>query len=162
PIPQSKPDWMIATLIAKEMGVDLGSDFSASGVFKTLADATLAYNGLRYPALKDESDPVQAKYDVASRDVSGAVDDLRKRVESLGENGEKKTDVPKVGHRLHRLTTMTSKTPQLHLLAHGNPKPENLLVSPLVQFNKDGSPSKDGFAEAATVGVGDREDKGGR
>ena len=35
---------------------------------------------------------------------------------------------------------MTEKTRQFHLLANGNPKPENLLVSPLVQFNLDGTP----------------------
>ena len=34
---------------------------------------------------------------------------------------------------------MTSKTPQFHLLANGNPKPESLFVSPLVQLNPDGS-----------------------
>jgi len=49
---------------------------------------------------------------------------------------------------------MTEKTPQFHLLAHGNPKPENLLVSPLVQFNLDGTPKIAERAEAA--GVGDR------
>ena len=162
PLNQSKPDWMITALIAKEMGADLGFEFSASGVFKALADATPAYNGLRYPALKDESNPVQAMYPVEGRDISGAVNALRERVESLGEGGEKNTEVPKIGHKLHRLTTMTSKTPQFHLLAHGNPKPENLLLSPLVQFNPDGTPSKDGLAEAASVGVGDRSNVGGR
>jgi hypothetical protein len=116
------------------MGADLGFDLSASGVFKALADATPAYNGLRYPALKDESNPVQAKYAVSTRDVSGAIDALRGRVESMSDDGGKKTETPKIGHKLHRLTTMTSKTPQFHLLAHGNPKPENLLLSPLVQF----------------------------
>jgi hypothetical protein len=64
---------------------------------------------------------------------------------------------PKVGHKLHRLTVMTSKTPQFHLLAHGNPKPENLLVSPLVQFELDGTPKVSELAEAAAVGAGDRE-----
>jgi len=162
PVHQSKPDWMITALVAKGMGVDLGFDFSASGVFRALADRTPGYNGLRYPALKDESNPVRAKYDISSKDVSGAVSALKASVNSLGENGEKKTEVPKVGHKLHRLTTMTSKTPQFHLLAHGNPKPENLLLSPLVQFNLDGSLRHEGLAEAAAVGVGDRENKGGR
>jgi hypothetical protein len=143
------------------MGVDLGFEFSASGVFKALADATPAYSGFRYPALKDESNPVQAKYHVAGRDISERWN-LRNRVESLGEGGEKNNEVPKIGHKLHRLTTMTSKTPQFHLLAHGNPKPENLLLSPLVQFNADGTPSKDGLSEAAAVGVRDRSNIGGR
>ena len=71
----------------------------------------------------------------------------------MPDEAKKITETPRVGHKLHRLTTMTSKTAQFHLLAHGNPKPENLLVSPLVQFNLDGTPRRE-IAEA--VGVGDR------
>jgi hypothetical protein len=74
----------------------------------------------------------------------------------MNDSGEKNTVTPKIGHKLFRLTTMTSKTPQFHLLAHGNPKPENLLVSPLVQFTPDGKTSQEGLAEAATVGTSDR------
>ena len=48
---------------------------------------------------------------------------------------------------------MTSKTPQFHLLANGNPKPDNLLVSPLVQIEPSGAKK----ALSATVGDGDRE-----
>jgi hypothetical protein len=51
---------------------------------------------------------------------------------------------------------MTGKTEQFHLLAHGNPKPENLLVSPLVQFNLDGTLREEGLADAASVGLADR------
>jgi hypothetical protein len=54
------------------------------------------------------------------------------------------------------LTVLTSKTPQFHLLAHGNPKPDNLLVSPLAQFELNGN-AKTALADAATVGAGDRE-----
>jgi hypothetical protein len=42
---------------------------------------------------------------------------------------------------------MTEKNAQFHLLAHGNPKPENLLVSPMVQFNLDGTPRVEERAE---------------
>ena len=153
PVHQSKPDWMITALIAREMGIEIAGDFSASSIFRSLADAVPAYEGLRYPSLKDESNPVQAKYEIRSKKADTSA--LKKAVENMSA-GEKNTEVPKVGHKLHRLTTMTSKTDQFHLLAHGNPKPENLLVSPLAQFNLDGSPSEEGLAEAATVGVGDR------
>ena len=68
------------------------------------------------------------------------------------------TSAPRIGHKLHRLTTMTSKTPQFHLLANGNPKPENLLVSPLVQINADGTPRE----QAVAVGVSDRSNPSGR
>jgi NADH-quinone oxidoreductase subunit G len=154
---QSKPDWMITTLIAREMGIDFGYDFSASMVFRAVADAVPAYGGLRYPALKDESNPVQAKYDIKSNlNVSEAVARLRDQVSSLPDNGTKNNDAPRIGHKLHRLTVMTSKTEQFHLLAHGNPKPENLLVSPLVQFNLDGTERKEGVAEAESVTLADR------
>ena len=162
PVHQSKPDWMITALIAREMGVDIAADLSASGIFRALADAVPAYEDLRYPALKDESNPVQAKYEIVAKpDVSKQVKSLKESVEKLAAT-EKLTAVPKVGHKLHRLTTMTSKTDQFHLLAHGNPKPENLLVSPLVQFGLDGKPREDGLAEAAVVGISDRSNAGGR
>lgn len=155
---QSKPDWTITTLIAREMGVDFGYDFSASAVFRALADSIPAYAGLRYPALKDESNPVQVKHAVSGKnDLSAEIDTLRKRVGSMSGSREKITVTPKVGHKLHRLTTMTSKTAQFHLLAHGNPKPKNLLVSPLAQFELDGTPKVLEMAEAAAVGSGDRE-----
>jgi predicted molibdopterin-dependent oxidoreductase YjgC len=158
PIHQAKADWVITSMIAREMGVDFGYNFSAPAVFRTLADSVEAYAGLRYPHLKDESKPVQVKHPIAGKkDLSKERDALRRGVEAMPVTNEKITGTPKVGHKLHRLTTMTSKTAQFHLLAHGNPKPENLLVSPLVQFNLDGTPRVEEKAEAAAVGIGDRE-----
>lgn len=158
PVHQAKADWIITSLIAREMGADFGYNFSAPMVFKAIADAVPAYAGLRYPALKDESRPVQVKHAVvAAKDLAKELDALRAKAEKLPDEAEKFTMTPRVGHKLHRLTTMTSKTAQFHLLANGNPKPENLLVSPLVQFNLDGTPRGAGMAEAASVGAGDRE-----
>ena len=102
--------------------------------------------------MKDESEPVQANYEVKDRDASGSVERLKNAVESMS-SGEKNNEVPKIGHKLHRLTTMTSKTAQFHLLANGNPKPENLLLSPLVQIEPNGKKKE----IAATVSAGDRE-----
>ena len=160
PVHQSKPDWMITSLIAREMGTEFGYDFSSSMVFKAIADSVSAYGGLRYPMLKDESNPVQAKYSVASNDISDHLKALKTKVEAMSDSAEKNLEVPKVGHKLHRLTTMTSKTDQFHLLAHGNPKPDNLLVSPLVQFNLDGTVRE--TADVAAVGVSDRSAPGER
>ncbi|MFN0141566.1 MAG: molybdopterin-dependent oxidoreductase [Pyrinomonadaceae bacterium] len=158
PLNQSKPDWMITALIAREMGAEIAPDWSASAIFRSIADAVPAYEGLRYPALKDESIPVQAKYEIkAKTDVSAIVETLKESVEKMSP-AEKNNVTPRVGHKLHRLTTMTSKTAQFHLLAAGNPKPENLLVSPLEQFNLDGTPRED----AVAVGAGDRSNPGGR
>jgi NADH-quinone oxidoreductase subunit G len=159
PVHQSKPDWMITTMLAKEMGVDFGYSLSTTAVFKAIADSIPAYAGIRYPDLKDESRPVQVKHEVGSS--TGISDVLRQRVDALPDSGEKNTVTPKVGHKLHRLTTLTSKTAQFHLLAHGNPKPENLLLAPLQQFELDGTP-KAGLADAASVGAGDRSNPGGR
>jgi NADH dehydrogenase/NADH:ubiquinone oxidoreductase subunit G len=136
---QSKPDWMIADLIAKELGVDFNYQRSASAVFKALADDVSAYDGLRFPDLKDESNPVQAKYEMrGKKDLSNETKALAERVEKLSDEANKNNETPRVGHKLHRLTVMTSKTPQFHLLANGNPKPENLHVSPLKQFDLEG------------------------
>ncbi|MDQ3321285.1 MAG: molybdopterin-dependent oxidoreductase, partial [Acidobacteriota bacterium] len=161
PVNQSKPDWAITSLIAREMGVDFGYNFAATAVFKALADAIPAYEGIRYPHLKDESRPVQVKHQIVEKlDLTGEIEILKQKVDAMPDEPGKNTVKPKVGHKLHRLTTLTSKTPQFHLLAHGNPKPENLLVSPLVQFNLDGTPRVENFALAAAVGVGDKiEDK---
>ena len=155
PIHQSKADWIITSMIAKQMGVDLEFNMAATAVFKQLADATSAYAGLRYPHLKDESRPVQVKHEIKAKgEISSALASMKAAVDALPENGEKNSEIPKVGHKLHRVTTMTGKTEQFHLLAAGNPKPENLLVSPLAQFNLDGSPK---MANVAAVGISDRE-----
>ncbi len=141
PVNQAKADWMITSMVAREMGVDFNYNRSATMVFKAIADNVPAYDGLRYPALKDESKPVQAKYPIsAAKDLSKEKDALKASVEKLSDEANKTTETPRVGHKLHRLTTMTSRTKQFHLLANGNPKPDNLLVSPLVQFNLDGTP----------------------
>jgi hypothetical protein len=148
---------MNTSLIAAEMGVELGFNSSASNVFRLIADAVPAYEGLRYPAVKDESNPVQAKYDISTeRDRTKSIDTLKANAANLPNDSKKNEDVPVVGHKLHRLTVLTSKTPQFHLLAHGNPKPDNLLVSPLAQFELNGN-AKTALADAATVGAGDRE-----
>ncbi|MCY7374970.1 MAG: molybdopterin-dependent oxidoreductase [Pyrinomonadaceae bacterium] len=149
PVNQAKADWMITSMIAKELGVDFGYNLSATMVFKAIADGVPAYAGLRYPALKDESKPVQVKHLLsAKKDLSKETDALKANVEKLSDEANKITEMPRVGHKLHRLTTMTSKTAQFHLLANGNPKPENLLVSPLVQFNLDGTPKHKEIAVA--------------
>ncbi|CAN5553044.1 NADH-quinone oxidoreductase subunit NuoG [soil metagenome] len=155
PIHQSKVDWTITSLIAREMGADFGYNFAATMVFKAIADSINAYEGLRYPHLKDESRPVQVKHTIGEkRDLSKEFDALKASVEKLADETEKITETPKVGHKLFRLTTMTSKTAQFHLLANGNPKPESLLVSPLAQLNLDGTPIVE---LAESVSVGDRE-----
>lgn len=133
---QSKPDWMATTLLAQEMGVDFANGFSVSSVFKAVADSVAAYEGIRYPALKDESRPVQVKHQVKTDvDLSSVVAALAEKVEALPDKAEKISQTPHVGHKLHQLTTLTSKTPQFKLLANGNPKPDNLHVSPLKQFS---------------------------
>jgi NADH-quinone oxidoreductase subunit G len=162
PVHQSKPDWMITSMLAKELGVEFGYNTSASAAFKAVSDRVPAYAGLRYPNLKDESRPVQVKHAIKNGAGNGALDVLSQRVASMADGGEKNAVTPRIGHKLHRLTTMTSKTPQFHLLAHGNPKPENLLLAPLEQFELDGTPRAEGMAEAASVGISDRATPGSR
>ncbi len=138
---QSKPDWMITSLIAKQMGTDFGYDLSASAVFRKIADSVIGYQGIRYPDLKDETNPVQVKHALSNgNDLKVERDLLKTIVDAMPEVAEKRNETPRVGHKLFKIGTMTGKTRQFHLLANGNPKPDNLLVSPLEQFNLDGSP----------------------
>jgi predicted molibdopterin-dependent oxidoreductase YjgC len=135
PVNQAKADWMITAQLAAELGMNFGFEMSASAVFREIAERVPAYAGLRYPVLKDESNPLQAKYAIANqRDVAPELDTLREQVQALPETGEKLTETPRVGHELFKLGTLTDKVPQFHLLAAGNPRPETVRVSPLYQI----------------------------
>jgi NADH-quinone oxidoreductase subunit G len=138
PVHQSKPDWLIVSQLARELGFDFGFEMSASAVFRELAERTPAYANLRYPDLKDESKPVQVKHAIAPKhDLSGEIQSLRHAVEALSDDGEKVGETPPVGHELFKLGTLTEKVPQFHLLAAGNPKPETFRISPLYQITID-------------------------
>ncbi|HYW69787.1 MAG TPA: molybdopterin-dependent oxidoreductase, partial [Pyrinomonadaceae bacterium] len=138
PVHQSMADWMITARLAKELGVDFGFERSASAVFREIADRVPAYAGLRYPSLKDESRPVQVKHAMApARDVSQTWQALRQSVEALPDEGEKSQATPAVGHELFKPGTLISKTPQIGLLAAGNPTPETFAISPLYQITVD-------------------------
>jgi NADH-quinone oxidoreductase subunit G len=138
PVHQSLADWMITARLAKELGVDFGFERSSSAVFREIADRVAAYAGLRYPALKDESNPVQVEHAIApQRDLSQATESLRQAVEALPDEGEKTQETPAVGHELFKPGTLISKTPQIGLLAAGNPTPETFAISPLYQITLD-------------------------
>ena len=138
PVSQSKADWMITAQLATELGMNFGFELSASAVFSEIAARLPAYAGLRYPVLKDESSPVQAKYKIAEqRDLTPELTTLRDAVQKLPETGDKLSITPKVGHELFKIGTLTDKVPQFHLLAEGNPRPETLRVSPLYQITVD-------------------------
>jgi predicted molibdopterin-dependent oxidoreductase YjgC len=138
PVNQAKADWMITAQLATELGMNFGFEMSASAVFNEIAERVPAYTGMRYPVLKDESNPVQAKYPLAEqRDLGPELTVLRDAVEALPESGEKISVTPQVGHELFKIGTLTDKVPQFHLLAAGNPRPETVRVSPLYQITVD-------------------------
>jgi anaerobic selenocysteine-containing dehydrogenase len=140
---QSKPDWVIVSQLAKELGMDFGYEMSASAVFKEIGEKVPAYSGMRYPLLKDETNPVQAKYAVVDRaDVSAEIAVLRQCVEDLPDTGEKIMVTPDVGTELFKIGTLTDKVGQFHLLASGNPRPETTAVSPLYQITSMKSVAK--------------------
>jgi NADH-quinone oxidoreductase subunit G len=134
PVHQSKPDWVIVAQLAKELGLDFGFELSPSAVFRQIGENVPAYSGMRYPLLKDETNPIQAKYVVGQTDVGDALAAVRNSVEALDETGEKIYGTPKVGHELFRIGNLTDKVPQFHLLASGNPRPETTAISPLYQI----------------------------
>jgi NADH-quinone oxidoreductase subunit G len=138
PVNQSKADWMITAQLAAELGMNFGFEMSASAVFREIAERLPAYAGLRYPVLKDESNPVQAKYRMAAQgDLVAELVSVRQAVQKLPDYGEKLTVTPKVGHELFRIGALTDKVPQFHLLAAGNPRPDTVRVSPLYQITVD-------------------------
>ena len=138
PLHQAKADWMITAQLAKELGVDFGFEMSASAVFREIAEKVGAYSGMRYPLLKDETNPIQAKHSVVkASDSDSNLRALRERVQALPASGEKINTFVKVGHELFKIGTLTDKVPQFHLLAAGNPRPETTRVSPLYQITVD-------------------------
>ncbi len=134
PLHQAKPDWMIVAQLAKELGMDFGYEMSASAVFRGIAERVQAYTGMRYPVLKDETRPIQAKHNVVQTDVTDAAAAVRAAIESLPNDGEKILGTPDVGSELFKIGTLTDKVPQFHLLANGNPRPETTAISPLYQI----------------------------
>jgi NADH-quinone oxidoreductase subunit G len=139
PVHQSKPDWVITAQLAEAMGRGFNFQMSSSAVFREIAEKVPAYQGLRYPLLRDESNPVQVKHALAAGGgASAGLDALRSNVEHLSDTGERHSGTPPVGHELFKPGTLTGKVPQFHLLAAGNPKPESVLVSPLYQITVDG------------------------
>ena len=129
---------MITAQLASELKMDFGFEMSSSAVFREISERVPAYSGMRYPLLKDETSPVQARYEVVDqRDVSEALQNLRERVDTLPAEGAKLAVTPDVGHELFKIGTLTDKVPQFHLLAAGNPRPETVRVSPLYQITVD-------------------------
>jgi len=138
PVHQSRPDWVITSLLAKALGVDFNFQMSATAVFKELAENVAAYNGMRYPLLKDETNPLQAKHVLsAKREMAKELEGVRLGVESLSETGAKLLETPPVGHELFKTGTLTGKVPQFHLLEAGNPEPQSVFISPLYQITVD-------------------------
>jgi NADH-quinone oxidoreductase subunit G len=136
PVHQAKPDWVITSLLAQQMGIDLGFKMSATAVFREFTEANTAYAGITYPAIKDETNPVQANHPLAgAADLSNELGQIRDAVNALPDQGEKVAETPQVGHRLFKPGTLTGKTAQFHYLAEGNPEPENVLISPLYQIS---------------------------
>jgi len=138
PVNQAKSDWMITAQLATELEMDFGFNLSASAVFREIADQVPAYAGLRYPVLKDESNPVQTKHTLAAEGLRATdLNALRDAVNAMPDSGEKLSETPRVGHELFKIGTLTDKVAQFHLLAAGNPRPETVRVSPLYQITVD-------------------------
>jgi NADH-quinone oxidoreductase subunit G len=147
PIHQAKSDWLITAQLASELGLDFGFEMSASAVFREIGEKVPAYSGMRYPLLKDETKPVQAKHGLAAADIASHLNSLRDRVEQLPNDGEKLHGSIKVGHELFKLGGLTGKVEQFHLLAAGNPRPDTTAVSPLYQITMNA-----GLKEASISG----------
>ncbi|MGH9899407.1 MAG: molybdopterin oxidoreductase family protein, partial [Pyrinomonadaceae bacterium] len=160
PVNLSKPDWLITSQLGRLLVKDFEFPSSASDIFREIAANIPAYEGLRYPLLKDESKPVQVKHKIMAGSMTGAVDlsttfnslyaRLHARIESLDESREKITATPKLGHELFKPGILTGKVPQFPLLDSGNPKPPTVLIAPLYQITVDSN-----LHRATLTGVAD-------
>ena len=120
--------------------MEVGFSSRTGAVFREIAERIPFYGNLRYPLLKDETNPVQVKHAIApQRDLSNEIDAIRSVVGGMDESSTRIEETPLVGHELFKLGTLTDKVPQFHLLAAGNPKPETLRISPLYQITLDAS-----------------------
>ncbi|HEV2884151.1 MAG TPA: molybdopterin-dependent oxidoreductase [Pyrinomonadaceae bacterium] len=138
PVNQSKADWIITAQLAAELGVNFGFELSASAVFREIAERVTAYAGLRYPVLKDETSPVQAKYKMAEpQNLKPLLGRIYETAMATPRADERLNVTPKVGHELFKIGVLTDKVAQFHLLAGGNPRPETVRVSPLYQITVD-------------------------
>ena len=70
-------------------------------------------------------------------DLSSEFEEVRRLVEAFPDEGDKLHATPSVGHELFKPGTLISKTPQIQLLAIGNPQPESFAISPLYQITID-------------------------
>ncbi len=134
PVHQAKPDWLITTQLADELGVDFGFEYVRNCACSEKSPRRCRrIEGMRYPLLKDETKPVQVRHEAQRSDVEDAIESLRERVEQMTGHGEKVTVTPEVGHELFKIGTLTDKVPQFHLLACGNPRPESFLSRPFIR-----------------------------
>ena len=70
--------------------MDFGFEMSASAVFREIGERVPSYSGLRYPLLKDESNPVQVKHAIAAqRDLTDDSRRCARRVEAMDETANK-------------------------------------------------------------------------
>mgnify|MGYP001115377225 CR=1 FL=1 len=84
-------------------------------MFREIGERVPSYSGLRYPQLKDESNPVQVKHAIAAqRDLSSDFGTIRASVEAMDETANKEQLTPAIGHELFKLGTLTEKVPQFH------------------------------------------------
>jgi hypothetical protein len=84
-------------------------------VFREIAERVPAYNGLRYPLLKDETKPVQARHEVfAQHPVKEELRKLEEHTKQLPDAPPKLDDLRDIGHELFRIGTLTDKVPQFH------------------------------------------------
>src|SRR5206468_887352 len=79
---QSRQDWGIISQLASVIGKDFGYQMAATAVFNDIAANVPAYNGLRYPLLKDEQNPRQVAHEKRAGAGEQAVAALRRRIES--------------------------------------------------------------------------------
>jgi NADH-quinone oxidoreductase subunit G len=107
PVGQSRPDWMIASQVARHLGSDPGYRNSASVVFKKLAEANPGYAAISYPKLAVEG-AMQAERPVAGRAREAFVEALGAQAGAADRNAPMDDRPVSMGEGLFAIGTVSS------------------------------------------------------
>lgn len=104
PVGASRPDWLIAAQIARQLGRETGYRGSASGVFTKLVEAAPGYAGISYARLAQEG-VVQTARATASVEREALVGSLGKTIDMVDRGAAKDEQPIAMGEGLFALGT---------------------------------------------------------
>jgi NADH-quinone oxidoreductase subunit G len=108
---QLRPDWMVANMIAREMGVDIGAKGSAVGIFRDIVAENSAYQGITYERLKRQGAQITNRPLSELMNVAELVKELRGACQRIDTSVAHNQQVVAQGTGLFRIGTLTGHSP---------------------------------------------------